>query len=413
MFRKQYWLVAKQTFKTRFKTRGYWLLVLSPLIILALVAGIALIISATNNDKTPSLGVVNDRSVASYLKTDQRLDAKISNVPDHQTAQRQLKNGQLDNYLVEKEGHFIVRTANQSTPVNHTNLMNALTSYNMQRRAIALHLSVSDLQKLMAPTKVKTEVISIRGTTADGAQVRAANSTFSMAMGIGIFIFLTAYVGMIANEIANEKSSRIMEILLAASSPAVQFFGKISGIALLAIFHLALYLVVGIIGMVALPDNAMLDQGRQILAGVDWSFAIVTGLLVLVGIVLYMVLTAIVAALVNDQSQVQQAVAPLSYIAMIGYILSLIVAQQPNNLLIKIISYVPFVSQTLMPARMSIQYAPVWQGWVALGIELLALVYVGRFGLRVYQRNVLQYNDGNLMRAGLASLRGLFVKDQS
>ena len=77
----------------------------------------------------------------------------------------------------------------------------------------------------------------------------AANSILAGGLGIFIFIFLTAYVGMIAQEIANEKSSRIMEILLAVTSAGVQFFGKLLGVAALAITHGIVYVVAGVVAM--------------------------------------------------------------------------------------------------------------------------------------------------------------------
>ena len=47
---------------------------------------------------------------------------------------------------------------------------------------------------------------------------------------------------------------------------------------------------------------------------------------------------------------------------------------------------------------------------IALVLEVIVLVFISMFGLRVYKRNVLTYNDGNITKAALASLKGLFVK---
>lgn len=415
MFKVQFWIVARQTFKTRLKTRAFWLVVLSPLLMLAMVAGVAWLVNATNSDKTPRLAVVDAPQVTAFLKNEKTVKAKLSNVATVSEAKTQVNHDKIDNYLLfdQATDQFTLKSVNGASPVDSQTLQAALNQYGILSRAEQLNLKQSDLVKLLAPTNLKTEVVSLHGKTTDGSATRTANRVMSSALGIGIFIFLTFYGGMISNEIANEKSSRIMEILLAATSPAVQFFGKIAGIAGLAILHLLIYTVVGVGVVFALPNNAQVRQVTSVLSGVDSSFMIVTGLLVFVGILLYMVLTAVVAAMVNDQSQVQQAVAPISYLAMVGYILSLLVAVQPNNLMIKILSFVPFVSQTLMPARMSVQYATVAEGLIALALELVVLVYIGWVGLGVYKKNVLQYNDGNLTRAVLLSIRDLFVKTRN
>lgn len=415
MFKQQFWLVARQTFKTRFRTRAFWLVVLSPLLMLAVVGGIAWLMTVTNNDKTSRLAVVDAPQVTTYLKQEKTVNAKISEVSTVGEAKQAVDKGKIDNYLIvdPTTNKYTLKSVNGGTPVDEQTLQAALNQYAVLTRAKELHLSQAELAALLAPTTLKTEVVSSKGKTTDGDATRTANRAMSTALGIGIFVFLTFYVGMISNEIANEKSSRIMEILLAATSPAVQFFGKIAGIAALAILHLLIYVVAGTAVALVLPDNDQVRQVTSVLSGVDSSFMIVTGLLVLIGILLYMVLTAIIAAMVNDQSQVQQAVAPISYLAMVGYILSLLVAVQPNNLLIKILSFVPFVSQTLMPARISVQYASVTDGVIALGLEIAVLIYISWFGLNVYKKNVLQYNDGNLTKAAILSLRGLFIRNRN
>ncbi|XZO07649.1 ABC transporter permease [Weissella paramesenteroides] len=215
---------------------------------------------------------------------------------------------------------------------------------------------------------------------------------------------------MIAQEIANEKSSRIMEILLAVTSPGVQFFGKLLGVAGLAITHGLVYVLAGGIFAIFMPKNQYINMVRGMLAGVDINFAIMTGLLAIVGIFLYMILTAIISAMINDLSQVQQAVSPITYVAMIGYILSFVLEGQPHNLLINVLSYVPFISQTLMPARLGLQYANMTDALIALLLEVVVLIFLARYGLRVYKKNVLTYTDGNITKAALLSLKGLFSK---
>ncbi|SUP61354.1 Uncharacterised protein [Weissella viridescens] len=73
-----------------------------------------------------------------------------------------------------------------------------------------------------------------------------------------------------------------------------------------------------------------------------------------------------------------------------------------------ILSYVPFVSQTLMPARLGLQYATMTQASIALTLEVMTLYFLSKYGLRVYKRNVLTYREGNITKAALLSLKGLF-----
>lgn len=411
MFQKQLGIVIRQTFKTRLKTKGFWLVVLSPILLVALVGVIVWVMTMTASSKTPVLGVVGEPSITTYLKQSKSIDVSIQNEKTLKKAQYQLSTKKIDGYLVEKaDDQYTLVSSASGEDLNADVIKDMLSKYRMVRKAHELSLSDQQLIDLTAPVNLKTTVQSAKGESQGGTAAKTANYSLSVALGVGIFIFLTYYAGMVANEIANEKSSRIMEILLAATNPAVQFFGKIIGVSSLAIVHGLIYVVAGLVVNLFLPDNSYILAIKHVLSGVDLSFVIMTMALVLVGIVLYLILTAIVAALVNDQSQVQQAVAPISYLAMIGYILSFTLSGQPNNFLIKVLSFVPFISQTLMPSRLGLQYASVTDGMVALVIELVAVILLARYGLRVYKQNVLQYSDGNLTKAAFVSLRGLFIK---
>lgn len=408
MTSRQLFLVARQTYLTRIKSFGYWALVLAPVLIVGVIAGITFIITATQSHKTPVVGVVNQPALTTYLKKTDGFDAKVKSVATEKQAKADLRKGKLDAYLKETgETKFQLVASADGESVSETKLKANLTSFSMLNTAAEINLSGEDLQKLMTPPVLKTTTQSDKGQSAGGA---VANTALASAIGILIFVFLTSYISMIAQEIANEKSSRIMEILLAATSPAVQFFGKLSGIAGLALTHGLLYVIAGLLVNVFAPHYKYLKMIKELLAGVDAGFAIMTLLIALVAIFMYMVLTAIVAAMVNDLSQVQQAVAPITYLAMIGYVLTFTLSGQPNNTFLNILSYVPFISQTLMPARLGLQYATMGDAAIALVLEVIVLVFISMFGLRVYKRNVLTYNDGNITKAALASLKGLFVK---
>jgi len=409
---KQLWLVIRQTYKTRVKTPGYWMLVLAPVLILAVIAAVGFIITATQSHKTPVVGVVNQPALTQYLKHDKTVGVKTQAVTTQAKAAAELRKGKLDAYLQIKNKQFALISSADGETVSETKLQASLTNYTVAMKAAALHLSSAQLQDLMTPPTLTTKVQSNKGQSNGGDAADTANYLLASGIGILIFVFLTAYVGMIAQEIANEKSSRIMEILLAATSPAVQFFGKLIGIAGLAVTHAGVYLVAGLLVNIFAPQYKYLKTLKSLLTGVDISFAIMTALIALVAIFMYMVLTAIVAAMVNDQSQVQQAVAPMTYFAMIGYILTFTLNGQPHNMFLNVLSYIPFISQTLMPARLGLQYATMGQAAIALGLEVIVLIFLSRFGLRVYARNVLTYNDGNITKAALGSLKGLFVKHQ-
>lgn len=411
MSKRQLYLVAHQTYLNRFKTFGFWSVVLAPLLIVLAIVGITLIMDATQSHKQPTVAVVANQPLNRYLKQNKAVAATFKNVDSLATAKQDLKQDRIDGYLTSTPTSYALKMSVDAENLSETTLQTTIDQYHMLSQADKLHLTPNQLNSLVSKPDFQTSIYSKSGKSSQGGQATdQANQMLSAALGIFIFIFLTAYVGMISQEIANEKSSRIMEILLAVTSPGIQFFGKLLGIAGLAITHGLIYLVVVGVTAIFFGDNQFVKLIKGLLTGVDTEFAIMTGLLALVGIFLYMILTAIVSAMVNDLSQVQQAVSPITYIAMIGYILTFVLNGQPNNAFINALSYVPFISQTLMPARLGLQYANMSDAFIALALEIVVLIFLARYGLRVYKRNVLTYNDGNITKAALLSLKGLFSK---
>jgi ABC-2 type transport system permease protein len=389
-------LVARQTYRTHIKTFGFWALVLSPLLIGLFIAGFAWIMSATDNDETPTLAVVQQSHIQQGLEA-QKLDLDLVTVDSVDEAQKQLKAGDIDGYLTVKDEQFTVMTsADANATISEESLRQGLTQIQMAQRAQALNLTGEQVANLQAPVDLSIKTQGKRGESSGGALAQAANNMIATLMGIVIFIFLTTYSGIIAREIANEKSSRIMEILLAATSAKTQFYGKLLGVFGLAVTHMAVYGIAAVLVRFVGRDNDMVKMISDLLKGVDTTFVVFTLIFMLVGIAMYLTLSAIVAALVNDQSQVQQATQPVVYLSMVGYLLSFMVASQPNNTMVQVLSYVPFVSQTLMPARLSLEYATLPQGLVALVLAVVALGVVLHFGEKVYKRNVLSYSDESM-----------------
>ncbi|MFL1696273.1 ABC transporter permease [Weissella kandleri] len=405
MFLKQLLLVAKQTFKVRVKTIGYWSLVLSPILIAGVIFMFGLLFNTLSSHPTPVVGVRVDSGLEQRLMHSQTIKAKYRLVDSEKQGLKLLHQQKIDSLLTQAGTTYLVQNTPKGHPVDADQLQTFLKQYTIEQKAQEMHLSSVELQALMAPPTTKTRLVSVKGESAGDDAAKQAQYMLTVGLGIFIFIFLSTYVGMIATEIANEKSSRIMEILLAATSPAVQFFGKLLGIIGLALLHLGLYAAILLLSWQFIPaNNRYVLMFKDILKGVDLNFVVTTLLMVFLGIVLYLILTAIIAAMINDQSQVQQAVSPVTYLAMGGYILTFMVSSTSENMVIKVLSYLPFLSQTLMPARVGLQLTQPYDVWLAIGFQIVMIYFLGRYGLRVYRDNVLRYSEGNLTWESLKSL---------
>ncbi|OFI49193.1 hypothetical protein BG261_03740 [Floricoccus tropicus] len=400
-------LVAKQVYKSRIKSIGFWGIVLSPIIVALVGIGITFLMGSMADKSQAKLAIVNDPQLVKYIKASKSLDVEISEVSSVDTAKNELSKEKIDGYLNQDNGKFtLIISSEANAKIDENTIRNLLTQYQFTERASKLNLSNQEIASLQAPADLSVHSQDKKGDTKAGGDVaNGANYAISSATGILIFMLLSIYVGMIAQEIANEKSSRIMEILLAATSAKVQYYGKLIGIFALALTQIAIYVATVFIALFFFKDNDMLKMVKEVLSGVDLGFLAVTLAMVLVAIFGYLVLASIVASLVNEQSQVQQAVAPVMYLSMIGYILGFTVAGSPNNLLIKILSYVPYISQSLMPSRLAIQYATMKEAVIALVIEVVVIGLITKGAEKVYAKNVLSYSDDKIFKQLINSFK--------
>ena len=241
--KNQTWLVAKNIYRNRIKGAGFWALVLSPFLMAAIYLVIGLVVSSGVN-ATPHLAVVNAPIVAKVLKQDHSLNVDISEVSERSKAQEKLSKDSIDGYLIQDGGSYTIVTGKKSAvKFDQTSFQAALSQLKMSQTAQKLDISAANVQALLTPAKLTIQTQTSAGKTSEAGDQMGANIAVGSVSSILIFVLLMMYVGIIGQEIGNEKSSRIMETLLAATSSNVQYYGKIIGVILLAFTQIGIYVV--------------------------------------------------------------------------------------------------------------------------------------------------------------------------
>lgn len=391
-------IVIKQTYRNHFKSRGYWLLVLSPIIFASIIAAIVSGITKMQGNTTPNVAVIGNPAVRQVMiKSEKSLDLKVSRITTQAQANKALDKQTLDGVLTFNANGATLTTHPKSNKINQEAISSVLGNLARTQKAAQYGLTPEQTQALIQPYQLKSVVKQADNRTTNGDNSSMANYGIAVAIGVITMVIVMWYTSMIATEIANEKSSRIMETLLAATSSNIQYFGKIIGIFALTLTHMLLYLVAGIIAYLIFKNNAAVAEIAHNFSGITIGFTVYAVCFILVAVALYLVLTAIIASLVNDNSQVQQAVGPVTVLAMIGYFFSYFMTNMPNNIVIKILSYVPFISQSMMPVRLVTKVESWPAAIVALALSAIALVLLAWFGRGIYAKNVLSYSDDKIM----------------
>lgn len=202
--------------------------------------------------------------------------------------------------------------------------------------------------------------------------------------GIVVYISLVLYGQMVAQGVVEEKASRIVELLLTAIRPWQLMLGKVAGIGLVGLGQLAVVAVVGVgagIATDAVNFPASIAAGTAI-----WSV-----IWFLLGFLEYALMFAALGALVSRQEDVGGVTAPALMLIILPYVLGIsILPSDPENQVLAVASIIPLFAPTLMPMRIAMGVAPVWQVIVAVVLTLALIAGLVWLAGRVYRNAVLR-----------------------
>lgn len=399
-------LVAKHAYFSRLKKKSFWWLIISPILLIAAAGLLGYGISYFSNDQPAKIAVIGQaNSREAISQTASKLNIRVSSITDDHSAQSALQKQSIDGILTLNADQGTLVMQPKAPKIDKDQLQAVLSKIFLMNQAENYGLTPKQTAALMIPFSLKTTVQS-HASQKNADNNQAAKAAVSVAITIIVLIIVSTYASLIGNEIANEKSSRIMETLLAASSSRAQYFGKLLGITGLLVTQLLSYVVLGIGTNLFGQKIAVVKQALSYLTALTPAFLIYSLIFIIVATGLYLILAAIAASLVNDNSQVSQAMVPVTTLAMIPYIVGLASASNGgNNILVHIFAYVPFMAQSTMPSLLANQYTSWWQALLSLAISLIALVALAQYGQKLYAKNVLSYSDENILKQLLASLK--------
>jgi ABC-2 type transport system permease protein len=236
----------------------------------------------------------------------------------------------------------------------------------------------------------------------------AMGSSYLLAFGITLLIFMmiVLYGNWVAMSVVEEKSSRVMEVILNAATPFELLGGKVLGVGAAAALQYLAILVAGGLALVLQDRVAAAVLGSS--AGVSLPEGLTITLLVLfcvygvLGFLLYAVLYAAAGSLVSRQEDVNGAVMPMTMVTLVGYMIAVYAATGLLDIRagwVAILSQVPFISPFLMPSRIAAGDVSGWEVALSIAILLVTIPAALWIAARVYAAGVLLYGQRPSMRA--------------
>ncbi len=218
-----------------------------------------------------------------------------------------------------------------------------------------------------------------------------------------LFTTINGYGATVAQGTAEEKGSRVMEIMICAVTPFQLMIGKIIGIGLVAFTQMSLVgsaalatlLSQALIRGAIIPATATTSVSRQLDVSGDISISLL-GLVLLystMGFFVYAGLYAAVGSLVNSPDDLKNAMIPFSFLTLLTYTVSNIAIYNAEAGWVAIISYIPFFTPTVMLTRVGLGSPEWWEIPLSLVLMLVSIILLTWLAARVYRAGVLMYGQ--------------------
>jgi ABC-2 type transport system permease protein len=233
-------------------------------------------------------------------------------------------------------------------------------------------------------------------------------SLLSTGLIVLIFMAIITYGVWVAMSVAEEKGSRVMELMLNATTPLQMLAGKVigNGAAGLTQYGIILAAVVG--GLLAQGPihKAVLGTASDTqFGGLQPTVLAAFLVLFVLGFLMYSLLYAALGSLVSRQEDVQSATSPLMMLVMAGYFMSILGLNAIDDTWVKIASFVPFFSPYLMLARVSVGHVEMWEFGLSALLLVLGICVALFVAARIYSAGVLLYGQRVSLRQVLLAIR--------
>lgn len=246
----------------------------------------------------------------------------------------------------------------------------------VQERAAAIGIDPDELLALVAPVPVENvELGMVAGRSPE-------NEAAAWVMAILLLIAIVTYGNLVLTGVVEEKSSRVIEVLLARMPARILLAGKVAGIGLLGFSQFVLTAVAALIAAMAVDSVDIPAVGAGVLAWVVVWFVL--------GYALYAMAYGALGSLASRTEDASSAAGPVSYVLIAAYWASLVaVSDDPDGGWSILASFVPLTAPFAMPARVALGVAAPWEPVLAAALTLATIAGLVVFAGRVYSGAIL------------------------
>ena len=367
-------------------------MVISPFIFIGLSMGVGYLSSMSGSNSNRVAVVVDNPQVKEALKDTKNLDFDYKNKA---AAKKAVKDGDVGGYLlVSEEKGQIKATYFADTSMSSATKIE-ITQKLMQLQQVA---NISQANLSANQVKLLSRAIDFKEKIDEKKEAKKATQTIvATAIGLVLYMILIVYTSSTAQEIASEKGTKIMEVIFSSIKASEYFYGRMAGIFAVILTHVSIY-VIGAVLLLAFSDQIsfvkeFLNANPNLMKHLGEAISFNTIAFITLSVFMFVVLSAFLGSMVTRIEDVGKAVQPVVMLIILGFLGVTALGNAGDTILLKVGSYIPFISTFFMPFRAINGYANGLEAWISFAIAFVftlgMTVYIGR----IYSSLILQTDD--------------------
>ena len=362
-------------------------MVISPFLFLGLSGGIGVLQGSSLAQNSKVAVVSSVPLVTEELKSTNGLNFDYK---DEASAQEAIKDEKIKGYLTIDQENSVLKAVYHGETSLESGIKLAVTA---KLNELQSQLNRSEANLSQEQEQHLAQTIQFSEQIDEAKENKKMVQTFAAA-GLGFFLYmiLITYASVTAQEVASEKGTKIMEVVFSSIRASHYFYARMIALLLVILTHIGIYVIGGFGALLFFKDMPFLANSG-ILNHLGEAFSVNTLLFVLVSLFMYVVLAAFLGSMVSRPEDSGKALSPLMLLIMVGFIGVTALGTSGDNLVLKIGSYIPFISTFFMPFRAINGYASSLEAWISLAITVIFAVTATAFIGRMYASLVLQTDD--------------------
>ena len=321
-----------------------------------------------------------------YLKTIMGLDSKDV-LTSEADVKKAVENGEYNiGFVVETTTKFNSYIKNKEFMDDHSErFTRTLEKYNYDKSLINNGVDPGIIEKNSKAEINFTEKVLNKD--------RSHSFVFSIVFVILFDLMILFYGSVMSNNISREKKDKTIEVLLSSAKPSVFVFGKLLSSAVLGIIQYFIFIIAGIVGIFVNKNYYPEGIWTFFTNTLSLKFLLTILLFVVFGFVLYLILFQILGLAVKRAEEVNFLIVPI-FLMLVGLFFVIINSLgKDGDILIKILSFVPFSSATLMPVRFLLNDVKLLEIGISFGLMLIVIVLLLIRTIKMYRKSAMENID--------------------